>query len=121
MSADVSISRKRWEEIQETLAEARRDVEHWRKVSGFATPEEIITAVNERFKAELPKGLVKELWKLEQKDREKAELRAKAGEKLAATLAQVLSGRAPADRGALILTKDANELLRALEEWREAQ
>jgi hypothetical protein len=46
---------------------------HWKQESGFETPEEMIEAVTVRFKNELPKGLGRSLWLLEQLDRKKAE------------------------------------------------
>ena len=49
------------------------ELDHWKRVSGFENPEEMVDSVNGRFKAELPKGLAKELWKLEERDRKKAE------------------------------------------------
>jgi hypothetical protein len=48
-------------------------LDHWKKESGYETPEEMVEAVTVRFKKELPKGLGRSLWLLEQLDRKKAE------------------------------------------------
>lgn len=48
-------------------------IKHWKKVTGYDTPEEVIEAINARFEKELPAGLAKSLWRLEL--RENFELR----------------------------------------------
>src|ERR1035441_4214569 len=55
---------KRCLECENAALKAR--VEHWQKLSGFDTPEELIDATDER-----------ELWLLEQRDRKKADARVK--------------------------------------------
>ena len=54
-------------------AKLQAKLDHWKKESGYETPEEMIEAVTVRFKNELPKGLGRSLWLLEQLDRKKAE------------------------------------------------
>ena len=60
-------------EMKSEKIKASAALDHWRQVSGFSTPEEIVAAVDARFKSELPKGLAARLWGLEQIDRKKAE------------------------------------------------
>jgi hypothetical protein len=62
-----------------------RELDHWKQVSGFDTPEQMVAAVNDRFDKELPRGLAKSLWQLTQRDCIKyeriiRELRALCGE-----------------------------------------
>jgi hypothetical protein len=45
-----------------------RELDHWKQVSGFDTPEQMVAAVNDRFDKELPRGLAKSLWQLTQRD-----------------------------------------------------
>ena len=54
-------------------AKLQAKLDHWKKESGYETPEEMVEAVTVRFKNELPKGLGRSLWLLEQLDRKKAE------------------------------------------------
>jgi hypothetical protein len=54
-------------------AKLQAKLDHWKKESGYETPEEMVEAVTVRFKKELPKGLGRSLWLLEQLDRKKAE------------------------------------------------
>ena len=41
---------------------------HWKSITGFDSPEEVVDNVNQRFAEELPQGLAKSLWALELKD-----------------------------------------------------
>jgi hypothetical protein len=54
-------------------AKLQAKLDHWKKESGYETPEAMVEAVTVRFKNELPKGLGRSLWLLEQLDRRKAE------------------------------------------------
>lgn len=46
----------------------RAENSHWKSVTGFATPEELVAAVDERFRGNLPPGLARSLWILERKE-----------------------------------------------------
>jgi len=66
------------EEIIQMLGDLTKEIKHWKDVTGFDTPEEVIEAINARFEKELPPGLAKSLWRLELQEnielREKLEL-----------------------------------------------
>jgi len=54
-------------------AKLQAKLDHWKKESGYGNTRGNIEAVTVRFKNELPKGLGRSLWLLEQLDRKKAE------------------------------------------------